>query len=62
MKAAGVLFALIIVLNVQAQLTQTIRGTVSDEILQKPIEGASVSIAESKTGTVTDAAGKLQDN
>ncbi len=62
MKAAGLLLTLLIALNVQAQLTQTIRGTVTDEILQKPIEGASVIIAETKTGTVTDASGNFRIN
>lgn len=62
MKAAGLLLALLIALNVQAQLTQTIRGTVMDELLQKPIDGASVLIAETKTGVVTDAAGNFRIN
>jgi hypothetical protein len=60
MKAAGLLLAMLIALNVQAQLTQTIRGTVTDEVLEKPIEGASVIIAETKTGTVTDATGNFR--
>ena len=60
MKAAGLVLALLIAFNVQAQLTQTIRGTVTDEVLQKPIEGASVIIAETKVGTVTDDAGNFR--
>ena len=52
MKIAGLLLGVLVALNAQAQLTQTIRGIVTDEILQKPIEGASVIIAETKTGTV----------
>lgn len=59
-KVIGLIIALFIVLNAQAQLSQTIRGTVTDEILQKPIEGASVIIAETKAGTVTDAAGNFR--
>jgi hypothetical protein len=62
MKAACLLFALCIALNVHAQLIQTIRGTVADEVLQKPIEGASVIIAETKTGTLTDADGNFRFN
>ena len=62
MKAAGLILALLIVLNVQAQLRQTIRGTVTDDVLQKPIAGASVIIAETKTGTVTDDAGNFRIN
>ena len=62
MKAAGLLFALCIALNVHAQLIQTIRGTVTDAVLQKPIEGASVIIAETKAGTITDAAGNFRFN
>nr|MBP6314330.1 TonB-dependent receptor [Chitinophagaceae bacterium] len=38
-------------------LTQTIRGTVVDKVLQKPIIGATLRIAELQIGTVTDAAG-----
>src|SRR6478735_2866128 len=60
MKIAGLLLGVLVALNAQAQLTQTIRGIVTDEILQKPIEGASVIIAETKTGTVTDAAGNFR--
>jgi hypothetical protein len=61
MKIAGLLLlAVLIALNAQAQLTQTIRGIVTDEILQKPIEGASVIIAETKAGTVTDATGNFR--
>jgi hypothetical protein len=60
MKAAGVVFTLLLALNVQAQLTQTIRGIVTDDVLQKPIEGASVIIAETKQGRVTDATGNFR--
>ena len=37
--------------NAHAQLTQIIRGTVTDQVLQKPVEGASVSIAGTRRGT-----------
>jgi hypothetical protein len=62
MKAPFLLLSLLTVLNVHAQLTQTIRGTVRDETLQKPIEGASVMIAGTKYGTITDAAGNFRLN
>src|SRR5215831_19478012 len=60
MKKAIALIALIISFAANAQLTQTIRGTVRDEILQKPIEGASVIIAATKNGVITDAAGNFR--
>jgi hypothetical protein len=62
MKPAGLLLAMLIALNAHAQLTQTIRGTVRDEVLQKPIEGASVMITGTKYGTITDAAGNFRLN
>jgi len=46
--------------NAHAQLTQIIRGTVTDQVLQKPVEGASVSIAGTRRGTTTDARGNFR--
>src|SRR6478609_11109337 len=62
MRKTITLLALLVSFIANAQLTQTIRGTVRDEILQKPVEGASVMIAGTHYGTITDAAGNFRLN
>lgn len=44
----------------QAQFTQTIRGTVADQVLQKPIAGASIQLAGTTKGTITDSLGNFR--
>jgi hypothetical protein len=55
-----ILFALLLSLlfiNVNAQYTQQLRGTVIDQILQKPLANATVTIKETGKSVVTDEAG-----
>jgi hypothetical protein len=51
-----------ITLPVSAQLTQTIRGTISDQVLQIPVEGASVLLVATNQSVLTDGAGKFKFN
>lgn len=51
---------LIITLMTKAQYTQTIRGTVIDQILQKPIAGASVQLMGTSKGYITDSLGNFR--
>ena len=41
------------------QLTQTIRGVVTDKTLQKPLEFVSIAIANTQAGTTTDKDGRF---
>ncbi len=41
------------------EITQTVRGTVLDKISEKPLQGATVSLLDSKIATFTDAGGKF---
>ena len=52
--------ALVQTIIVSAQLTQTLRGTVSDKLLLTPIAGATVSIAGTQVSAVTDASGNFR--
>ena len=51
---------LMLAIFAQAQYTQTIRGTVSDQILQKPITGATVQLAGANKGAITDSLGNFR--
>jgi Carboxypeptidase regulatory-like domain len=54
------LFALLLSLlfsNVNAQYTQQLRGTVMDQVLQKPLANATVTIKETGKSVVTDEEG-----
>lgn len=48
--------------TVNAQLTQTIRGKVVDQILQKPLAGATVSIPSLGKSTITETDGTFRMN
>ena len=51
-------FALsLLVISVQAQYSQQFRGTVTDQVLQQPLEGATVTIHPLGKSVVTDEAG-----
>jgi TonB dependent receptor/Carboxypeptidase regulatory-like domain len=55
-----ILFALplsLLFINVNAQYTQQLRGTVIDQILQKPLANATVTIKETGKSVVTDEEG-----
>lgn len=55
-----VLLAVTTALPATAQLTQTIRGTISDQVLQTPVEGASVLLLGTNQSVLTDSAGKFK--
>ena len=51
-------FALsLLIINAQAQYSQHFRGTVTDQVLQQPLEGATVTINQLGKTAMTDAAG-----
>ena len=51
-------FALsLFLINAQAQYSKQFRGTVTDQVLQQPLEGATVTINPLGRSVVTDAAG-----
>jgi TonB dependent receptor/Carboxypeptidase regulatory-like domain len=55
-----ILFALplsLLFINVNAQYTQQLRGTVIEQVLQKPLANATVTIKETGKSVVTDEAG-----
>jgi hypothetical protein len=47
-------------LQVSAQFTQTIRGTITDPILQSPIAGATITIAGTQLSALSDDAGNFR--
>jgi hypothetical protein len=47
-------------LNVSAQFTQTIRGTIIDPLLHSPIAGATVTIAGTQLSTISDESGNFR--
>src|SRR5688500_12145193 len=51
---------LIIAFNANAQFTQRIRGTLVDQVLQKPIAGATVSLRLPGKITQTDSSGNFR--
>ena len=50
---------LIVTINANAQFTQRIRGTLVDQVLQKPVPGATVSLPLIGKTTQTDSAGNF---
>lgn len=55
-----IVFALVLCLfsiSLKAQYTQQLRGTITDQVLQKPLTGATVSIAEIGKTVSTDESG-----
>ena len=51
---------LIIAINANAQFTQRIRGTLFDQVLQKPVAGATVSLPLIGKTTQTDSSGNFR--
>src|SRR5690606_33635005 len=47
-------------LSTYAQYTQTIRGRVADQLLEKPLEGATVSIPAMGVSTITKPDGSFR--
>ncbi len=60
MKTILSCIAFLLCIAASAQLTQTIRGTVTDEVLQKPVEGATVLIAGTSHGVITQQDGSFK--
>jgi CarboxypepD_reg-like domain len=62
MKKLVLIFSLIIFIahSVSAQLTQTIRGTVIDNVVQTPLAGATITIAGSNKTAITDEKGNFR--
>jgi hypothetical protein len=50
----------IVTINANAQFTQRIRGTLVDQVLQKPVPGATVSLPLIGKTTQTDSAGNFR--
>jgi hypothetical protein len=51
-------FALsLLIINVSAQYSQQFRGTVTDQVLQQPLAGATVTISPLNRSVITDASG-----
>ena len=48
--------------SLQAQYTQLLRGTVTDQVIQQPLPGATVSIASLGKSVITDAEGNFRFN
>jgi Carboxypeptidase regulatory-like domain len=59
-KWQGLVLLIFLSFDLKAQLTQTIRGTIIDNILQTPIESASVLLAGTNQSLVTDNTGKFK--
>jgi len=59
---AMVLILLAFSKNTFAQFTQTIRGTVVDQVVQSPVDGATVTLSGSGTSVITDAKGNFRIN
>lgn len=51
---------LLLTLNVSAQFTQTIRGTVIDPLLQSPVSNATIHISGTQLSAITDEAGNFR--
>lgn len=60
MKTILISVLLLTVSYVNAQYTQTIRGNISDQLLQHPIAGASIYIAGTQQGTISDSSGNFR--
>ena len=62
MRIALLITSLLVTLNVSAQITQTIRGTISDAISQRPLPGASVVLLDTTNfkGAATDLNGEFR--
>jgi hypothetical protein len=52
-----ILFNSILLMSGYAQVRQTIRGQITDQLLQHPIEGATVTIVGQNRSTITDSEG-----
>lgn len=59
-KWQGLVLLIFLSFDLKAQLTQTIRGTIIDNILQTPIESASVLLVGTNQSLVTDNTGKFK--
>ena len=57
MKTKFIIALSLLCMTMQAQYKQQLRGTVMDMILQKPLPGATVTIASLNYATVTDEEG-----
>ncbi|MEI9809826.1 MAG: hypothetical protein WDO16_19275 [Bacteroidota bacterium] len=57
MKIKLIIALSLISIAVQAQYKQQLRGTVVDQVLQKPLAGATVSIAGADQPVLTDEEG-----
>ncbi len=57
MKIIWILFLCLVLNSAHAQYTQQLRGTVTDQVLQKPLAGATVSIAALGKSVTTDEGG-----
>jgi hypothetical protein len=60
MKSTLLIALSILSLGLNAQYKQQLRGTVLDLILQKPLPGATVSIASLNYSTITDEDGNFR--
>lgn len=56
----AILLAFATVSNVFSQSTQTIRGTIADEVSKTPLPGVTVVVRDTNLGTVTDADGNYR--
>ncbi len=54
------LSSLLFSLSVNAQLTQSIRGTVQETVLQTPVAGATVTLASNNKSVITDSSGNFR--
>jgi hypothetical protein len=57
MKILFALFLSLLFIDVNAQYTQQLRGTVIDQVLQKPLANATVTIKETGKSVITDGEG-----
>lgn len=55
-----ILIQILFVLPLAAQVTQTIKGQLTDQLLQQPIAGATVEIVDQQRSVITDAEGNFK--
>src|SRR5688572_15458207 len=61
-KSILVLVMIMIRFSALAQLTQSVRGTVTDPVLGRPVKGATVSMRSLGRTSVTDSTGSFRFN
>ncbi len=62
MRLVFVIALTLLVINTEAQYSQQFRGTVTDQVLQQPLAGATVTISPLGKSTITDEAGVFRFN